>query len=350
MDLSTRYLGLTLGNPLVASASPMTRSVEAVRTLADAGIGAVVLPSLFEEQVRREEVRDFLLMQAHEDAFSEAMSYFPTMPSATSEPWADHRYLDLVERAATAVDVPVIASINGSTPGGWTHFARSMEEAGAAAIELNIYLVPGDLRVSGREIELRHLDILASVKEAVTIPVAVKISPQFSNIGEMVLRLVDAGADGVVLFNRLLQPDVDIETLRVESGFALSVPAEARLPRTWIAILAGHVSASLAATTGVEDGGDVARFLLAGADVVMTASALLRHGAAHVTVLLDQLREWMGRKGFVSVNEVRGRLAVPVGADPTAYERAGYLAALEQARATYGDLSSASPAPLGQPR
>jgi dihydroorotate dehydrogenase (fumarate) len=338
IDMRCRYLGLTLRNPLVASASPMTRSVERVRLLAEAGVGAVVLPSLFEEQLRREEIRDFLLTESHEDSFSEAMSYFPTMPSATDEPRSGRRYLDLIERAAAAVDIPVIASINGSTPGGWTHFARAMQESGAAAIELNIYLVPGDLRVSGREIELRHLDILSSVKDSVTVPVAVKIAPQFSNIGEMVLRLIDAGADGVVLFNRFLQPDVDIETLRVETGFALSSPAEARLPRTWIAILAGHVAASLAATTGVEDGTDVARYLLAGADAVMTASALIRHGASHVSVLLDQLREWMVRKGFATVAEVKGRLAVPADADTSMYERAGYLAALEQARATYGAL------------
>jgi dihydroorotate dehydrogenase (fumarate) len=338
VDLQTKYLGLTLRNPLVASASPMTRSVDRVRALADAGVGALVLPSLFEEQLRREEIRNLLLTEPHEDSFSEAMSYFPTMPTAP-EPWADHRYLDLVERTAAAVDVPVIASINGSTGGGWTHFARAMQESGAAAIELNIYLVPGDVRTSGREIEMRHLDILASVKESVTVPVAVKIGPHFSNIGEMVLRLVDAGADGVVLFNRFLQPDVDTETLRVESGFALSSPAEARLPRTWIAILSGRMHASLAATTGVEDGPDVAGYLLAGADVVMTASALIRHGAGHVTVLLNQLQEWMGRKGFTSVNQVRGILAVPAETDTTGYERAGYLAALEQARATYGALS-----------
>lgn len=339
MELRTRYLGLSLSSPLVASASPMTSSVDRVRALADVGIGAVVLPSLFEEQVGREQVRDFLLVQAHQDAFSEASSYFPTMLSATAEPRCDHRYLDLVERAAAAVDVPVIASINGSTPGGWTDFAKSMQEAGAAAIELNIYLVPGDVHLSGREIERRHLDILSRVKESVTVPVAVKIGPQFSNIGEMVLRLVEAGADGVVLFNRFLQLDVDVETLRVESGFGLSAPGEARLPRTWIAILSGQLSASLAATTGVEDGEDVARYLLAGADVVMTASALLRHGAGHVGTLLDGLQGWMRRKGFASVDEVRGRLAVPAGADATAYERAGYVAALEQAREFYGDLA-----------
>ena len=339
VDLQTKYLGLTLRSPLVASASPMTRSIDRVRALADAGVGAVVLPSLFEEQLRREEVRNLLMTEPHEDSFPEAMSYFPTMPSATAQPWADHHYLDLVERTAAAVDIPVIASINGSTGGGWTHFARAMQESGAAAIELNIYLVPGDVTTSGREIEMRHLDILASVKESVTVPVAVKIGPQFSNIGEMVLRLVDAGADGVVMFNRFLQPDVDTETLRVESGFALSTQAEARLPRTWIAILSGRVHASLAATTGVEDGTDVAAYLLAGADVVMTASALIRHGTGYVAVLLAQLQEWMGRKGFTSVDQVRGILAVPAEADTTGYERAGYLAALEQARATYGSLA-----------
>jgi dihydroorotate dehydrogenase (fumarate) len=337
MDLTTHYLGMVLRNPLVASASPMSVHVDGVRALADAGIGAVVLFSLFEEEVHREQLRDLHLTETHEHAYGEALSYFPTVP--TSEPGAAHRYLRHIERCVAAVDVPVIASLNGSTPGGWVRFAKAMEDAGAAAIELNIYAVPGDPHTSGRDVEDRHEEILRAVKESVTVPVAVKLSPHFSSVGEVALRLDKAGADGLVLFNRFLHPDVDAETLTVEPGVTLSVPHEARLPRAWIAILHGHITGSLAATTGVESADDVAAYLLAGADVVMTASSLLRHGVGHVKTLLEDLEEWMWRKEFDKLDDVRGRLAVPHGADATAYERAGYVAALERGRTQYGGLA-----------
>ena len=210
-----------------------------------------------------------------------------------------------------AVEIPVIASLNGVTPAGWTGYARAMQDAGAAAIELNIYYVPGDPHITGRDVEQRHIDILSRVKAAVTVPVAVKLSPHFSSTGEMALRLDEAGADGLVLFNRFLQPDIDPETLAVVPAVDLSSPAEARLPRTWIAILHGRVRASLAATTGVDGPADVVKYLLAGADVVMTASALLRHGPEHAGVLLDGLSGWMVRKGFAAIDELRGMLAVP---------------------------------------
>lgn len=363
MNLATHYLGLALRNPLVASASPLSQGVDRVRALADAGVGAVVLYSLFEEEVNREQLREATLTEPHEESFGEALSYFPTAvgtePALASgldgsgplvgssapedvSPGAVRRYLDLIERSAASVDVPVIASLNGSTLGGWADFARSMQDAGAAAIELNVYLVPGDPHTRARDVEERHVEILHRVKEAVSLPVAVKLSPHFSSTGEMALRLADAGADGLVLFNRFLQPDLDTETLTVSSGVALSTREEARLPRTWIAILRGHVSGSLAATTGVETGDDVVAYLLAGADVVMTASALLRHGVGHTRVLLDGLEAWMKRKGFTSLEEVRGLLAVPGDVDPTAYERAGYVAALEAARRTYGDVGAVS--------
>lgn len=337
MDLTTHYLGLALRNPIVASASPMSVHVDGVRALADNGIGAVVLYSLFEEEVHREQLRDLHLTEAHENAFGEALSYFPAQRIA--EPGSAHRYLKHIERCVAAVDVPVIASLNGSTVGGWARFARAMEEAGSAAIELNIYAVPGDPHTSGREVEDRHVEILHAVKESVTVPVAVKLSPHFSSVGEVALRLDQGGADGLVLFNRFLHPDVDPETLTVEPGVTLSVPHEGRLARAWIAILHEHVSGSLAATTGVESADDVAAYILAGADVVMTASALLRHGAGHVKVLLEDLEEWMWRKEFDTLEAVRGRLAVPREADATAYERAGYVAALERGRAQYGGLA-----------
>jgi dihydroorotate dehydrogenase (fumarate) len=229
------------------------------------------------------------------------------------------------------VDIPVIGSLNGVTPGGWTSYARLIQDAGAAAIELNIYYLPGDPRTPGREVEQRHIDILGRVKDAVTVPVAVKLGPHFSSVGEIALRLDQAGADGLVLFNRFLQPDIDPETLTVRPAVDLSSPAEARLPCTWISLLRNHLGASLAATTGVEEPADVVKYLLAGADVVMTASALLRHGPRYAAVLLDGLAAWMTRKGYASVDDLRGMLAVPADADQAAYERAGYVRAMRDA-------------------
>jgi dihydroorotate dehydrogenase (fumarate) len=328
MNLSTGYMGMTLRNPLVASASPLSQSVDGVRRLADAGVGAVVLYSLFEEQLRREAAENARLVDAGTESFAESLSYFP---AATETEAGPRRYLSLLERAANAVAVPVIGSINGITPGGWVDYSRSMEDAGAAAIELNIYSLPGNTRTSGRDVEQGHVDILCRVKDAVDVPVAVKLSPYFSSTGEMAVRLDEAGANGLVLFNRFLQPEIDADMLAVVPGVGLSSPAEARLPRTWIALLYGRVRAALAATTGVETPFDVAKYLLAGADVVMTASALLRHGPEYATVLLDGLADWMRRKQFGSVREFRGLLAVPADADETIYERAGYVSALREA-------------------
>lgn len=335
MDLTTSYLGLTLRNPLVASASPLSQIPEGVRRLADAGVGAVVLPSLFEEQLRHEQLRDLALTEPYDDSFGEALSYFP---SRAERPGGAAHYRHLVERAVAVADVPVIASLNGSTPGGWAGFATALQEAGAAAIELNVYLVPGDPHISGRDVEEAHLQILGLVRQAVSVPVAVKLSPHFSSVGQMALELDDAGADGLVLFNRFLQPDIDVESFSVVPRVSLSQADEARLPRTWIAVLRRRVRASLAATTGVETAEDVVKYLLAGADVVMTASALLRHGERHAASLLSGLESWLGRKGFTSVEAMRGLLAVAPGTDATAYERSAYVSALDGARRTYGDL------------
>jgi len=334
MDLSCRYLGLELRNPLVASASPMAGGLDGVRRLADAGLAAVVLPSLFEEEVRREAARNVTAWETGTDSFAEALSYFPDIDGLDPNP---RRYLSLVERAVAAVDVPVIASLNGVTPGGWTGYASELERAGAAAIELNIYHLPSEPPpaapssfLAGGEVEQRHLEILAAVKAAVRIPVAVKLSPYYSSMGEMAVRLDRAGADGLVLFNRFLHTDIDPERLAVSDGLGLSSPVDGRLPRTWIAHLSGRVSASLAASGGVEDAGDVAAFLLAGADVVMTTSALLRHHAEYAMVLLGGLTSWMARKGYTSLAEIRGLLATsgPAGA---AEERAGYVRSLRAA-------------------
>lgn len=337
MDLTTTYLGLTLRSPLMASASPVTARLDTLRRVVDAGVGAVVLPSLFEEQVRQQELADLELTERHEHAFSEATSYLPGGPDVDLGGTAP--YLRHLEHAVDAVDVPVIASLNGSTPGGWTGIARSMETAGAAAIELNIYAVPGSTALSGPSVEGRHLDIVRDVVAAVSVPVAVKLSPFFSSTAAMAQAIVEAGADGLVLFNRFVQPDIDTELLTVEPSPTLSTRDEGRLVRTWIALLRSRLGwGSLAATTGVEDASDVAAYLLAGADVVMSASALLRHGPEYAADLLGGLEAWMDRKGFASLAGVRGALGVGPDADGDRVERAGYVAALTKARSVYGDL------------
>ena len=330
MDLSTSYMGLALRNPLVASASPLSYTIDGVRRLADSGIGAVVMYSLFEEQVREEAANNARLVEGPAESFAEALDY---VPAIVKEDVGPRRYLNLLERAARAVDVPVIASLNGVTAEGWTDYAHAMQEAGAAAIELNIYYLPGNPRMSGRDVEQRHIDVLQRVKSAVTVPIAVKLSPYFSSPGEMATQLDEAGADALVLFNRFLQPDVDPEELALSPTVGLSSAADGRLPRTWIALLRGQVRASLAATGGVEGPTEVAKYLLAGADVVMSASALLRHGPEFAHTLLDGLSDWMGRKGFESVGDLRGMLSVAPDTDQDAFERAGYVSALRAANA-----------------
>jgi dihydroorotate dehydrogenase (fumarate) len=330
MDLSTSYMGLSLRNPLVASPSPLSYTLDGVRRLADSGVGAVVLFSLFEEQLRQDAALTARLVEEPAESFPEALNYFPSVVEEDDGPRA---YLNLLEHAVSAVDIPVIGSLNGVTPEGWIDYARAMQDAGAAAIELNIYYLPGSPEISGRDVEQRHIDVLERVKSAVTVPVAVKLSPFFSSAGEIALRLDEAGADALVMFNRFLQPDIDPEQLVVLPRVNLSSPADARLSRTWIALLRGRVGASLAATSGVEAPADVARYLLAGADVVMTTSALLRHGPGYAADLLDGLCSWMARKGFETVEELRGMLAVPPGTDEAAYERAGYVTAMRAANA-----------------
>ena len=336
MNLTTTYLGLTLRSPLVASAGPLSQTVDGVKSLAAGGVGAVVMYSLFEEQVRQQAEFDDFLTSMTSGLTPEADSFFPSLH--TEDNSVAHEYLTLVERSAAAIDVPLIASLNGSSLGSWVHFARSLQGAGAAAIECNIYFVPGDLTLSGAVVEQRHVDIVSAVKQAVSIPVAVKLSPHFSSIGHLASRLVEAGADGLVMFNRFLQPDVTIEPIAVVPGVTLSHRVDSLVPRTWIAALRNHLKASLAATSGVEDYTDVVRYLLAGADVVMTTSSLVRHGAGYSAKLLDGLQAWMARTGHDSVDGFRGMLAVPTDAESNAYQRAGYVAALEKAKSLYGSL------------
>ncbi len=326
MDLSTRYLGLQLRNPLLASASPLSHTVDGVRRLADAGVGAVVLYSLFEEEIRREAQQQARLAMEYNETYAESLTYFP---ATVNQDHGARRYLHLVESAASSVDVPVIGSLNGATPGGWARYARSIQDAGAAAIELNIYYLPGDAHISGSDVEQRHLDVLAGVKAAVSVPVAVKLSPFFSSTAAMAHQLDEAGADGLVLFNRFLQPDIDCESMTPAPGVVLSSAAEIRLPLTWISLLRGRLRASLAATTGVESATEVVKYLLAGADVVQSASALLRHGPQYAGTLLDGLRAWMRRKEYATVDEFRGMLAVPE--DGSMRERRDYVAAVRDA-------------------
>ncbi len=329
-ELATTYMGLRLRNPLVASPSPLSHTFDGVQRLADGGVGAIVLYSLFEEQLRERQAQIAELVDGPAESFPEALDYVPAVMKEDPGPSG---YLKLLERAAATIEVPVIASLNGTTAEGWIDYAHAMQEAGAAAIELNIYYLPGDPHTEGREVEERHLDVLLRVKSAVSVPVAVKLSPYFSSVGEMALRLDEAGADALVLFNRFLQPDIDPEELVVLPRVNLSSPSEGRLPRAWIALLRGRIRASLGATTGVEVPADVARYLLAGADVVMTTSALLRHGPAYATELLSGLTTWMTRKGFASVDDFRGTLAAPAGSDQEAFQRAGYVRALRAANA-----------------
>jgi dihydroorotate dehydrogenase (fumarate) len=330
MDLSTDYMGLALRNPLVASPSPLSYSLDGIRRLADGGVGAIVMFSLFEEQLREQAARATRLVEETAESYAEALSYFPAIAEEDGSP---RSYLSLLERAVATIEIPVIGSLNGVTADGWTDYARAMEDAGAAAIELNIYYLLGSPGFSGREVEQRHVDVLERVKAAVSVPVAVKLGPYFSSCGEMALRLDEAGADGLVLFNRFLQPDIDPEQLAVLPRVNLSNPGDARLARTWIALLRSRVRASLAGTSGVEVPTDVARYLLAGADVVMATSALLRHGPSYAGDLLEGLTAWMSRKGFHDLARVRGLLAAPAEADVAAFERAGYVTAMRAANA-----------------
>lgn len=320
MNLSTTYLGLKLKNPLVASSSTMWNDVTAIRQVEDAGAAAVVLPSVFQEEIDHEiEEVDRLLAETG----SEALSYLPTAMAGQAGP---EGYLELMRRAREAVDIPVIASLNGTGTGlGWVDYARRIEQAGAAAIELNIYFLPTDLVPSGVEVECRHLDIVSSVKAAVDIPVAVKLSPYFSSVGHIVRELDRVGADGFVLFNRFYQPDIDLEELKPIRDLRLSHRGEIRLPLLWIAALHGKVKGSLAASTGVQTAAEVVKYLFAGADVVCTTSALIRHGPGYLKVLLDGLVADLVAREANSVADIRGKLSRGRVEDRQSFDRANYM-------------------------
>jgi dihydroorotate dehydrogenase (fumarate) len=328
MSMATKYLGLQLSNPLVASASPLNNKLDNIRRLEDAGAGAIVLPSLFQEQIEAEADARMSLVEAYADSSPEAGTYFH---ASVGGPYGlrPDRYLDLVRRAKEAVAIPVIASLNGSSRSGWIDHARLLEEAGAAAIELNLYHIPADLFESGRDVEARYIDIVRAVCQSIALPVAVKLTPYVSSPGYLAMTLVEAGAAGLVLFNRVLEPDIDLSRMRLVDTLTLSDAADMRQPMLWISILSGRTKASLAGSGGVSTVDDVVKYLLAGADVVMTTSALLRYDIEHMTTLVDGLRRWLDEREVASLDGLRGIMSWRQSVAREVYTRANYLRILE---------------------
>ena len=321
-DLHTDYLGLRLRSPLVASAGPYTGELDKLSELQDAGVGAVVLPSLFEEQIEHETSEIDRLFTMHDDSFGEATSFFPEVDGYDT---GTDAYLSLVEAAKYRVDVPVIASLNGTNVGGWLRYGRLLADAGADAIELNLYTVAADPAIPGATLEAEQLELVALLVEEVDVPVAVKISPFYSSLASFLYGLQDAGASGVVMFNRFYAPDLDLETLDVKPKISLSTQGELRLPLRWIGIAREFLKISIAGSTGVHAGRDVAKLILAGADVAMTTSALLFHGVSYISQMEDELRDWMSHHEYRSVSQMRGAVSRDSVADPAAYERANYI-------------------------
>ena len=327
VDLRTRYLGLDLASPIVASASPLNGDPETARLVAEGGAAAVVLPSLFEEEILHEEVELNRALEQGSEHFAEALDYFPAVPALAD---AGDRYVATLARIKAQVGVPVIGSLNATTKGGWVRYARRMEDAGADAVELNLYHVAADPGRTAADMEARDLELVAAVRESVAIPLAVKLSPYYSAMANFARRVVETGADGLVLFNRFYQPDLDLENLDVVVRLELSQPWELRLPMRWIAILRPQLGpgVSLAATSGVRGGIDVVKALMVGADVAMMTSAVLRNGPDHFAAVEAELRTWMARHGYASVDQLRGSASQATTEDPSAFERANYMKTL----------------------
>ncbi len=327
MDLSTTYLGLKLRTPLVVSASPLSEEIDSIEQLEAAGASGIVLYSLFEEQLRQESVE--LEQSLEHGTFStpEALTYFPEPEEFRLGP---EEYLKHIARAKSAVDIPVIASLNGSSPGGWTSYAKAIQQAGADALELNIYSIPSDMDLSAAEVEQNYLDILKAVRSVIHIPLAVKLSPFFTNFANMAKRLDLTGANGLVLFNRFYQPDIDLESLEVKPNILLSTPMAMRVPLRWIALLYGKLRASLAATSGIHRASDVLKMLMAGADVTMLCSTLIRHGPRQISVIERDLVAWMEEHEYSSVAQLKGSMSQKHCAEPSAFERAQYMRAISQ--------------------
>ena len=331
-ELKTNYLGLSLKNPIVASAGPLTGELETLHELEQAGVAAAVLPSLFEEQISRDEQRVHAFYEYQSYASAESLSYFPRMNDYNVGP---REYLRLLTAAKDAVSIPVIGSLNGATPGGWARYAELMQEAGADAIELNIYFVATDPTMSSADVEQRYIDLVATVRNAVRIPLAVKIGAQFTNLTNFVPRLARAGANGVVLFNRYLEPDIDLERLQITPQLVLSNRNELRLPLRWIAILRDQVPISLAATSGIHYPEDVIKMLLVGADVCMLTSTLLRHGVEYVSEMLKAIQNWLDANDYASVEQLKGSMSYGNCPDSGNLERANYMKAIVSYTAAY---------------
>ena len=327
MDLTTTYLGLKLRTPLVPSASPLSWELSDIQRMEDAGASAIVLYSLFEEQLTRERAELHHHLTQGTESYAEALSYFPEPESL--EHVAEH-YLNHIRQAKEAVGIPIIASLNGDSPGGWTQYAQQMQQAGADAIELNIYYLPTDPHLSSHQVEQNYLDILQAVKASVTIPVAVKLSPFFSSFANMAAQLVEGGANGLVLFNRFYQPDIDLEHLEVRTNVLLSRPQALRLPLRWIAILYGRIACDFAATSGIHIAEDVLKMLMAGASVTQLCSVLLERGIDYISVLERGMREWMEEHEYESVRQMQGSMSQQHCADPSAFERAQYMRAVQR--------------------
>ncbi len=324
-DLTTRYMGLTLKNPVVPSASPLSKKVSGIKQMEDAGAAAITMYSLFEEQIDLEALAQHNFLEQATFFSAEATAYFPKAADFNRGP---DGYLELIREAKEAVDIPVIGSLNGVTPGGWTRYAKLIEEAGADALELNVYLIPTRLTLSSDGVENTYLEILREVKAQVKIPVAMKLSPFFSAMPNMAYRLDRAGANALVLFNRFYQPDLDLEELTVVPHLVLSNSNEMRLPLRWIAILYGHVQASLALTTGIHTAEDVIKAIMAGADIANVASVLLERGVGTIGELLEGVSQWMEAHEYESVAQMKGALSQRNVAEPAAFERANYMKVL----------------------
>lgn len=325
MDITTKYMRMKLRSPLVVSASPLSEDIGNIKKMEDAGAGAVVLYSLFEEQILLEQKEVFYHTTAGTYSFAEALTYFPEADEYKVGP---DGYLELIRKAKEAVSIPIIASLNGSTNGGWIDYAKKMQEAGADAIELNIYYIPTDINLSSLEIENNYIEIVKHVKSAVSIPVAVKLSPFFTNMANLAKRIDDVGADALVLFNRFYQPDIDLDELEVKPQIQLSHSSAARLPMRWIAILKGRIRADLAATSGIQSADDVIKMLMAGANVTMMCSALFKNGIYHISQIEKEMIEWMTEKEYESVQQLQGSISQQNVADPSSFERAQYMKAL----------------------
>jgi dihydroorotate dehydrogenase (fumarate) len=326
VDLTTTYLGMKLRTPLVPSASPLSEEIDNIKRLEDAGAAAVVLYSLFEEQLALERLELHHHLTHGTESFAESLTYFPEPEEFHLGP---EGYLNHIRKAKEAVNIPIIASLNGTSVGGWTEFAKQMQQAGADALELNVYYIPTETDLDGAQVEQTYIDILKAVKSAVTIPVAIKMSPYFSNMANVAKRLDEAGANALVLFNRFYQPDIDLETLEVRPHVILSTPQAMRLPLRWVAILYGRIKANLAATSGIHNAEDVLKMLMAGANVTMLCSTLLHNGIGHLRVIEQNLREWMEAHEYISVKQMQGSMSQKHCADPTAFERAQYMKALQ---------------------